>query len=56
MRRRNFSTSCLIENSAAFSEMGTKFKPLLRTDFSESERGKFSRVLNIVLRLQAMSH
>ena len=39
-RRRNFSTSCLTKNSSVFLEMGTKFKPLLRTNFSESESGK----------------
>ena len=32
-RRRNFSTFCLTKNSSVFSEMGTKFKPLLRTNF-----------------------
>ena len=34
-----------------FSEMGTKFKLLLRTDFSESESGKFSGMRIAVLRL-----
>ena len=33
-----------------FSEMGTKYKLLLRTDFSESERGKFSGMRIAVLR------
>ena len=31
--------------------MGTKFKPLLRTDFSDSVSGKFSVVAITVLRL-----
>ena len=31
-RRRSFSTSCLTKNSSVFLEMGTKFKPLLRTN------------------------
>ena len=30
--------------------MGTKFKPLLRTDFSESESSKFSVMVTTVLR------
>ena len=30
--------------------MGTKFKPLLRNDFSESERSKFSGMVTTVLR------
>ena len=30
--------------------MGTKFKPLLRTDFSESESCKFSGMITTVLR------
>ena len=29
--------------------MGTKFKPLLRTDFYESESGKFSGMVTAVL-------
>ena len=29
--------------------MGTKFKPLLRTDFSESESSKFSVMVTTVL-------
>ena len=50
-RRRNFSTSCLTENWSVFSGMGTKFKPLLRTNFSDSESGKLSGVVITVLRL-----
>ena len=42
--------SCLAENSSVFSDMGTKFKPLLRTDFSESESGQFSGMVTAVLR------
>ena len=34
-----------------FSEMGTKFKPLLGTDFSELESGKFSGMVTTVLML-----
>ena len=50
--RKNFSTSCLTENSSAFFlEMGTKLKPLLRTDFSELESGKFSGMVTTVLML-----
>ena len=41
-RRRNFSTSCLTENSSSFLDIGTKFNPLLRTDFSASESERFS--------------
>ena len=48
-RRRNFLTSCLAENSSVFLDMGTKFKPLLRTDFYESENGKFSGMVTAVL-------
>jgi len=33
--------------------MGTKFKSLLRTDFSVSESGKFSRIVTTVLRLSS---
>ena len=51
MRRRNFSTSCLTENSSSFLDIGTKFKPLLRTDFSASESGRFSGKVTTVLRL-----
>ena len=49
-RRRNFSTSRLTENSSVFLEIGTKFKPLLRADFFESESGKFSGMVTTVLR------
>ena len=42
LRRRNFSTSCLLVNSSLFLDMGTKLRPLLRTDFSAFERGRFS--------------
>ena len=48
-RRRNFSTSCLTESLSGFLDMGTKFKPLLRTDFSESESSKFSVMVTTVL-------
>ena len=34
-----------------FLDIGTKFKPLLRTDFSASESGKFSGIVTTVLRL-----
>ena len=49
-QRRNFSTSCLTENSSVFLDMGTKFKLLLRTDFSESDSSKFSGMVTTVLR------
>ena len=49
-QRRNFSTSRLTENWSVFLEIGTKFKPLLRTGFSESESGKFSGMVTTVLR------
>ena len=49
-QRRNFSTSRLTENWSIFLEIGTKFKPLLRTGFSESESGKFSGMVTTVLR------
>ena len=32
-RRRNFSTSCLTENSSSFLDIGTKLNPLLRTAY-----------------------
>ena len=50
-RRRNFSTSCLTENSSSFLDIRTKFKPLLRTDFSALESGRFSGIVTTVLRL-----
>ena len=47
--RRNFSTSCLPENSSSFLGIGTKFKPLLRTDFSELESGIiFMHLLSLI--------
>ena len=39
-RRRNFSRSCLTENSSVLLAIGTKLRPLLRTDFSGSDSGK----------------
>ena len=39
-RRSNFSTFCLTANSSVRLAMGTKFKPLLRTDFSGLESGR----------------
>ena len=48
-RRRNFSTSCLTANSSVRSAMGTKFKHLLRTDFSGSESGKSAGMVITVL-------
>ena len=39
--RRNFSPSCLVVNSSLFLDMGTKLRPLLRTDFSAFESGRF---------------
>ena len=36
-----------------FLDIGTKFKPLLRTDFSASESGKFSGIVTTVLRLSS---
>ena len=49
-KRFFFSTSRLTENSSVFSEIGTKFMHLLRTDFSVSESGKFSGMAATVLR------
>ena len=48
---KEVSTSCLTESSLVFLEMETKFKPLLRTEFSESESRKFSGMVSTVLRL-----
>ena len=39
-RRRNFSRSCLTENSSVVLAIGTKLRRLLRTDFSGSDSGK----------------
>ena len=36
-------------NSSFFLAVGTKLRPLLRTDFSVSERGRFSGVVTAVL-------
>ena len=47
-RRRNFSTSCLVVNSSVFLAIGTKLRPLLRTDFSASESGRFSGIVTTV--------
>ena len=52
-RRRNFSTSCLTENSSSFLDVGTKFNPLQRTDFSASESERFSGIVTTVLRLSS---
>ena len=48
MRRRNFSTSCLTENSSVRFGIRTKLRPLRRTDFSESVRGRFSGIVTTV--------
>ena len=48
-RRRNFSTSCLTTNSLVRLAMGTKLKPLLRTDFSGSESGRSAGMVITVL-------
>ena len=49
-RRGNFSTSCLTANySSVRLVMETKFKPLLRTDFSGSESGKSAGMVTTVL-------
>ena len=53
MQQRNFSTSCLTENSFRCLDIGTKFKPLLRMDFSELESGRFSGILTAVLMLSS---
>ena len=52
-RRINFSTSCLTENSSSFLDIGTKFNPLLRTDFSALESERFSGIVTTVLRLSS---
>ena len=36
-----------------FLDIGTKFKPLVKTDFSESESGRFSGIVTTVLRLSS---
>ena len=43
---RNFSRSCLTENSSVLFAIGTKLRPLLRTNFSGSDSGK---LLGIVI-------
>ena len=48
-RRRNFSTSCLVVNSSVFLVIVTKLRPLLRTDFSASEGGRFCGIVTTVL-------
>ena len=48
-RQRSVSTSCLIENSLVPLAMGTKFRPLLKTDFSESVSRRFSGTVTTVL-------
>ena len=48
-RRRNFSTSCLTANSSVRLVMGTKFKPLQRTDLSGSESGRSAGMVMTVL-------
>ena len=45
---KNFSTSCLIVNSSLFLDMGTKLRPLLRTDFLAFESGRFSGIVTTV--------
>ena len=35
-----FSRSCLTKNSSVLLTIGTKLRPLLRTDFSGSDSGK----------------
>ena len=49
MRRRNFSMSCLTANLSVRLAMGTKFKLLLRTDFSGSESGRSAGMVITVL-------
>ena len=49
MRRRNFSTSFLSAISSVRLAMGTKFKPLMRTDFSGSESGRSAGMVITVL-------
>ena len=49
--RRNFSTSCLTENSSVRLATGTKFKPLLRTGLSKSESSRFSGMVTTVMLL-----
>ena len=41
MRRKNFPTSCLSENSSVLFAIGIKFGPLLRTNFSELLSGRY---------------
>ena len=46
--QRNFSISCLVVNSSVFLDMGTKLRPLLRTDFSAFETSRFSGIVTTV--------
>ena len=48
MKVRSLST---FFSTSVFSEIRTKFKPLLRTDFSESESEKFPGMVTKVLRI-----
>ena len=48
MPRINFLTSFLVVNSLLFFDMGTKLRPLLRTDFSAFESGRFSGIVTTV--------
>ena len=40
--------SCLVVNSSLFLDMGTKLRPLLITDFSAFESGRFSGTVTTV--------
>ena len=47
---KEFFNVLLERKFVGFLDLGTKFKPLLRTDFSESESSKFSEMVTTVLR------
>ena len=47
---KEFFNVLLYWKFVSFLDLGTKFKPLLRTDFSESESSKFSEMVTTVLR------
>ena len=43
----------LTDSSSSFLDLGTKFKPLLRMNFSESESKGFSGIVTTVSRLSS---
>ena len=47
---KKFFNILLNRKSSSFLDIGTKFNPLLRTDFSASESERFSGIVTTVLR------